>query len=143
MNTTKIPTWFKAVSILAIVWNALGALSYLGQAFTTEEMLQTTYNEAQIEAFLSKPVWATAAFAIAVWFGVAGSITLLMRKNITRLFLIVSFIGVLVHTYYMFFYIDATELFGPSVIYMPIFVLAISAYLIVLFNQAKSKGWIV
>lgn len=142
MNAVKIPSWFKTISILAIVWNALGVLSYLGQAFTTEEMLQMTYNEAQIEAFLSKPVWATAAFAIAVWFGLAGSIVLLMRKNMAKILLILSFLGVLVHSYYMFVHIDATALFGPSVIYMPIFVLAISLYLIVLFNQAKSKGWI-
>ena len=142
MNATKIPTWFKVVSILAIIWNALGAFSYIGQAFTTEAMLQTTYNEAQIAAFLSKPAWATAGFAIAVWLGVAGSIALLMRKNIARILLILSFIGVIIHTYYMFIHIDAIELFGPSVIYMPIFVFAISIYLIVLFNQAKGKGWI-
>ena len=65
-----------------------------------------------------------------------------MRKNIARILLILSFIGVIIHTYYMFIHIDAIELFGPSVIYMPIFVFAISIYLIVLFNQAKGKGWI-
>lgn len=142
MNTHSIPSWFKVVTILTILWNGLGALSYILQSFTTEAMLQSTYNDAQVEAFLTKPAWATAAYALAVWFGLVGSILLRLRKGLSIIFLLVSFAGVLGHSFYMFFYLDAIELFGPSVIYMPIFVLIVSIYLLVLFFQAKNKGWL-
>ena len=36
--TTKPPAWFWIVSVVALLWNLMGAMMYLGQAFITDDV---------------------------------------------------------------------------------------------------------
>lgn len=142
MNTnTKAPTWFKVVAILAIIWNIMGVMAYLGQAMMGPEAMEALPEEQQ-ELYQNIPAWATAAFALAVWGGLVGSIMLFMRKSAAKFALWISLIGIVVNDIYNFMVIDAVSLFGMTALYMQLFVLIVGIYLIVLYNQAKSKGWI-
>lgn len=38
-TTQKPPVWFWIISVLALVWNAMGIMAYLGRAFATDEMI--------------------------------------------------------------------------------------------------------
>ncbi len=71
--TTKPPAWFWIVSVVALLWNLMGAMAYLAQAFITDEGKAMLPSDQQ-ELLESTPAWATAAFAIAVWAGVLGCI---------------------------------------------------------------------
>lgn len=81
MNTSvKPPVWFWVVSVIALLWNLLGVMNYLNQAFNQVALMEAM-DQAQREVFEGIPAWATAAFAIAVFSGTLASIGLLVRKN--------------------------------------------------------------
>lgn len=140
-TSTKAPTWFNVVAILAIIWNIFGVLAYLGQAFMPPEVLEAMPIEQQ-EAYANRPAWATAAFATAVFAGFLGCVSLALKKNIAKALLLVSLVAVIINDIYMFFFIDAIAIYGMTALFMQVFVLVIAIYLVMLFNKAKANSWI-
>ena len=95
MTETKKPTaLFWVIAIVALVWNIFGVLAYLGQAFMTEETLKMLPTAEQ-ELYAATPSWVTAAFAIAVWFGLLGAIALLIKKRFAYPLFLLSLLGVI------------------------------------------------
>ncbi|VAW11040.1 hypothetical protein MNBD_BACTEROID03-2112 [hydrothermal vent metagenome] len=96
-NTTRVkpPIWFWIVSVLALLWNLLGVMAYLAQVNMTDETL-AALPEAERALYENQPIWATMAFAIAVWGGALGSLALLLRKRWARAVLLISLIGIIV-----------------------------------------------
>ena len=92
-STNKPPVWFWVVSVLALIWNIIGVMSYLAQAYTSVEDLEKM-TQAQRELFESQPAWVTGAFAIAVFGGTLGCIALLLRKKWAKPILIISLLGI-------------------------------------------------
>jgi hypothetical protein len=91
----KPNTWFWVIAFIALIWNSFGLLTFIGQAYITEEV-KATLPQAQVELIENRPAWATTAFAIAVFAGTFGSMVLLMRKRFAYYMFLLSFIGVLV-----------------------------------------------
>jgi hypothetical protein len=142
MNTSiKAPTWFTVIAIIAIIWNLMGIMAYLAQAFMTPEMMEVLPQEQQ-DAYANRPAWATASFAMAVFGGFLGSLFLALKKNIARLLLLISLVTIIINDIYNFIIIDSISLFGMSALYMQLFVLIVGIYLISLFNKAKKNNWI-
>ncbi len=141
--TTKPPAWFWVVSVLALLWNLLGVMNYLGNAFM-KEAIKAEMTPEQVALMESTPAWVTAAFAIAVWFGAAGCVGLLLRKKWAKSTLGMSLIGVLVQTGYGFFMTNAAEVYGQTQAFIvPLMVIAIAVLLIFLARMAERKLWIV
>ncbi|WP_421805316.1 hypothetical protein [Flagellimonas sp.] len=142
MNTSvKPPVWFWVVSVIALLWNLLGVMNYLNQAFNQVALLEAM-DQAQREAFEGIPAWATAAFAIAVFSGTLASIGLLLRKKWARPLFIVSLVAVVIQFAHWLFISNAVEAFGPSTYGMPIVVVLIGIYLIFFAKKGIEKGWL-
>jgi len=137
-TTTKPSTSFWVISILAIIWNLIGVIVYLGQAYMTDDM-KALMTEEQLAIIENSPIWATAAFAIAVWFGLLGSILLTLRKKLSKSVLYISLLGVIVQLIYNFFMSNALEVYGTQGIIQPLITLAISLFLVSYAKQADKK----
>ncbi|WP_422859306.1 hypothetical protein ACOKFD_18855 [Flagellimonas sp. S174] len=129
------------VSIIAFLWNAMGVFNYLNQAYNKEAMLEPL-NQVQREAFESIPTWATAAFAIAVFSGILGSLGLLLRKKWAKPLFTLSLIAAVAQFISWLFISKATEAFGPSAYFMPIIVVILGIYLILFSKKGIQKGWL-
>jgi hypothetical protein len=140
-STNKPATWFWIVSAIALVWNLMGVMAYIAQVTMSAETLQAM-PENERALYESAPTWATAAFAIAVWGGVLGSILLLIRKKWATAVLIVSFIGIVVQMIHSFFIAKAMDVYGPGGLAMPIMVLVFGAGLIWFSRKADANGWL-
>ena len=140
-SSNKPPMWFWIVSAVALIWNLMGVLAYLGQAYMTEADL-AALPEAEQALYANVPAWATAAFAIGVFVGALGCIALLMRKKWAKTLLLLSLVGVVVQMVYNLFISGAMDVYGPGGMIMPIMVLIISVYLILFSNKSIAKGWI-
>lgn len=138
---TKPSTSFWVISVIALLWNAMGVNAYLQQAFMTDSF-KAMYNEEQLKMIAEAPSWATGAFAIAVFGGVLGCILLLMRKQLAKTVFIISLIGILVQMYYNFFVIDSIAVYGPGAMAMPIMVILFAVFLIWYANFCTKKNWI-
>lgn len=141
MTTVKPPVWFWAVSVIALLWNLVGLLNYLNQAFNKVALLDAL-EKAQREAFESIPAWATAAFAIAVFSGTLGCIGLLVRKKWARPLFIISLVAAVAQFTHWLFISNAVEAFGPATYAMPILVILIGIYLIFFSKKGIDKGWL-
>ena len=141
-SSNKPPIWFWIVSVIALLWNSAGAYMYLQQAYNTEAH-QAMYNTPELlEMVNSIPAWATAAFAIAVFGGVLGSIGLLLRKKWAKSIFVLSLIGIIVQMTYNVFISGAMEVYGPGAIAMPIMTLLFGIILVWFSKKGISKGWL-
>lgn len=140
-NTNKPTTLFWIIAVLALVWNAMGVMQYLAQAFMTDE-IKAALPEAERALYENVPAWVTAAFAIAVFAGVLGSILLLLRKKGARLLFLISLIAIVVQMSYNLFMSKATEVYGPGGVIMPVMVIAFGVFLLFFAKKSIAKGWL-
>jgi len=140
-DSIKPPVWFWVVAGLALLWNLAGVFNYISQAFATPEMLEAM-PEHQREYMANTPSWVIGCFAIAVWGGAVASILLLIRKKVAYLVFIISFIGVLGQVSHSLLLSNAIEVYGPSGIILPIFIVFIGLGLIFLAKKAIAMQWL-
>jgi hypothetical protein len=141
-KTKKPPLWFWIVSVLALLWNLMGVLAYLGQAYMTDEM-KSEYSQEQLSLMESTPAWITAVFAIAVWGGLLGCIALILRKKWAKPVLLLSFIAIVIQMGYSFFMTNASEVYGAvQGIITPILVILIGAVLVQFANIGIKRTWL-
>ena len=142
MTTTNKPSAvFWVIAVLALIWNGMGAMAYVGQQMMTPEALDLL-PEAESALYDDIPVWATSAFAIAVWGGLLGALLMLFRKKWAKTLFVISLLGILVQMIYNFFMSGAMDVYGPSGMIMPVMVVIIGFFLVWYSNKAIAKGWL-
>ena len=139
-EVTAIPGWFNVAAILALLWNLLGVMAFVGQMLMTPEQI-AELPLAEQNLYAATPIWATLAFAIAVFSGALGSLALLMKKAFCYQLFVLSFIGVVVQMLHAFFISDSYQVYGPSGTIMPIMVLVIALVLVRFAAKANNNNW--
>jgi len=95
----KTPHWsFWIVCSAALIFNAAGCVNF---GMQVSGAFPASMPEMHRELLANRPVWATTAFAAAVFGGAAGCILLLLRRRAARYLFVVSFFGAtvtMVHT---------------------------------------------
>ena len=131
----KPPVWFWIVSVIALLWNAMGVKQYLSQVYQTESWRAAVTDE-QFEMISSFPSWLTAAFAIAVFAGLLGSLGLLLRKKWAYMLFLLSLIAVIVQMGHVLIqgYFEG--------IGMTISIIAFAIFWVWFSKKSISKGWI-
>jgi hypothetical protein len=139
----KPTTAYWIIAGLLLSWNVLGLYMYYGQSVATAETYaDAKYSVEQIAFVMAEPVWAHAAYAIAVNAGVLGAILLLLRKAWAVPLFVLSLIGALVQDLDAYVLRGALDHFDIVWLAIPIAVLVICVFEIWYSNQAKAKGWL-
>lgn len=137
----KPPALFWVISILALLWNLMGVMAYLGMTMMPPDLLVEAYGQEYADVMASRPAWATAAFAIAVFAGVLGCIGLLLRKSWAKILFILSLIGVIVQNVWGFMS-GAFNLVGTSDKIMTVLVIIVAIFLIWFAQKKAAKGYL-
>ncbi|WP_420575698.1 hypothetical protein [Ekhidna sp.] len=140
-ESVKPPVWFWVVAAIALLWNLAGVGAYLGQAFMTDEMREAIPAD-QLQMIDGRPAWATAAFAIATWGGLLGSILLLARRGLAYMIFIISLAGVIIQMIYEVFMIENPVSYGPGEVVMSLLIPIFGIVLILIAKKGKSAGWL-
>jgi hypothetical protein len=138
----KPPLWFWVVAVLSTLWSFGGCFAYYTQVSMTAAQL-AQLPAAQQEIWKMMPAWVTAAYAVAVWVGLLGSLALLARKKLAHPLFIVSAIGVVVQFGWVF-------LGSPILTIMPVgkslpfpaFIFIVALLLIWFSAMATRRGWL-
>lgn len=136
-STSNIHWSFWLISALMLIWNVMGCVNYFVQM--NPEML-ATYRESERMIIEGRPVWATAAFAVAVFGGAVGCVLLLIRRSAAIFLFIASLLGVvatMIHTLTIGIAFGISEIAG--IILMP---LVVAIFLVWYANFTKQKAWI-
>ena len=111
--TTKTPIHLWIVGIFAVLWNAVGAFDYTATQYRLESYM-SQFTPEQLEYFYGFPVWMDAAWAIAIWASVLGSLSLLLRKAWAVWLFGISILGLATSTVYNFVLSDGMEIMGSE-----------------------------
>jgi len=135
------PGWFRPVAIVALIWNLLGCFAYLADVtMKPEDIAKLTQAEQALMA--SRPAWSIGATAVAVWFGAAGCIGLILRKRWATWLLVASFVGVLLQDLWLFLLSHAFSMTSAMAIVLQGVVLVVSIALVYLARISSARGWL-
>lgn len=141
MSNSNIPTWFKVVSIIALLWNLMGLFAFLFDLQTTPEQMEE-YHPAMQDYYQNSPMWNWIAYGMAVVFGVLGSVMLVARKKLATSLYLLSLLGIVVQNFYGFLMSQVYQQMGGGAMVMPILVIVIGIYLFMLSRRATRAGWL-
>ena len=136
INKSNVHWSFWFISAFMLLWNVMGCLNFLVQM--NPEMI-SSYRENEQAIIQGRPVWATVAFAIAVFGGALGCLLLMLKKSVAFYIFIASLLGVvvtMVHTLGVGINFGAGEIIG--ILFMPV---AVAIFLIWYSKYAERKGW--
>lgn len=140
VTATRPPSWFRIAAVVAVLWNLMGVWQYLSTVGVVPLMREMTAEETALMA--GAPVWYTAAFAIAVFAGIAGAIGLVMARAWARPVLILSLVAMVVQFAWWIFLSGAPEALGSSAYVAPAFVLLVGFLLVWLAGHGVKRGWL-
>lgn len=110
---TKVPRHLWIVGVLAVLWNAMGAVDYTATQFRVEAYL-SGYTPEQLAYFFGFPAWAVATWAIAVWSALVASLGLLLRKAWAVWLFGVSIVAMMITGIYNFALSEGIALMGTG-----------------------------
>lgn len=141
MSSHTPKNWFKPVAWAALIWNLLGVIAFIMHIMTSPDMISKLPLDQQA-AYSNTPLWATIAFAVAVFGGALGCIFLLAKKSLATPTFALSLGAIIMQQYYNFFIIDSIALLGISSVVMPLMVVFVALALIYLSIKGKQQGWL-
>lgn len=131
---------FWIIGAVALLWNIMGVVAYLGQAYMTDEVLKAL-SEGEQAYYENVPAWVSGAFAIAVFAGFFGCVGLLMRKKWATILFVISIIAVIAQSTYNLFIQKFMEV-PPQHMIWSIVVIVIAIFLVWFSSNATKKGWV-
>jgi hypothetical protein len=141
IDKTSPPIWFWVISIIALLWYLMDTSAFFMRVFMTDETLLAMPEHQRLH-FQNIPLWVNIVFAFEVFGGTLGCIGLLLRKKWALPLFIVSIVGVLSQTTYIYFLSDSITTVGMTAVVMPLVAILIGIGLITLAKSSKSKGWL-
>lgn len=137
----RVPGWYWAVAIVALLWEAMGCFSYVTKvAMDSAALAQLPAAERDI--WTSMPGWVVGAFAVAVWSGLLGAVGLLLRRSWARFAFAVSLLAVIVQFGWTFLATPILSTIGTSAAAFPAFILLVAAALLWFAGLAAKRGWL-
>ena len=121
-----------------LIWNVMGCINFIVQL--NPDMV-ASYRGTEQAIILGRPIWATVAFAVAVFGGALGCVLLLFKRSVAVYLFECSFLGVvltMIHTLSIDIEFSLGEIIG--IILMPI---VIALYLIWYSIHVRNKGWMI
>ena len=138
-TTAKTPIHLWIVGVLAVLWNAGGAFDYSATQLRLE-FYMSQFTPEQLDYFYSFPVWMDAAWAIAVWSSLLGSLLLLFRKSLAVWLFAAALLGLAVSTLYNFVLANGLEAMGQGAAIFTAVIWLIAIFLFFYSRAMAKKG---
>jgi len=110
-QTSKTPAHLWIVGILALLWNAVGALDYVATEYRMDWYM-SQFTQTQLDYFYSYPAWAVAGWAVAVWGSLLAALGLLLRKAWAAWLFGAAIAGLALNSVYSFVLTDGMAVMG-------------------------------
>ncbi|PCI46256.1 MAG: hypothetical protein COB49_08790 [Alphaproteobacteria bacterium] len=132
---------FWTISIIALLWYLMDMSAFFMRISMSDEMLLAMPENQRLQ-IQNIPLWVNFVFAFEVFGGTFGCIGLLLRKKWALPLLIISLLGVLAQTTYIYFLSNSIAIMGGMAIVMPLVAMVIGSGLIIHAKSSISKGWL-
>ena len=133
-----IAGWYLPAAVASLLFMGLGCVIYLAHVLGDP----TTMPLDQRAAFEAEPMWVTAAYAVAVWVGLAGTALLVMRKRLAEPLLLVSLAAVLVWLAGLLVVTELRESMSANDLLVAIVVTALTWTIFWFARHSRQRGWL-
>ena len=130
--------WFKLAAIASVLWLAIGCALYLYEVSLDPAKLPLD-ERAMYDAL---PTWMWAAFAIAVWVGLAGTVLLFLRRKLAEPLMLVSLIASLAQNSAYFINSKLRGTLGSEEFLLPIILVAVEWTIFWFARHSRQRGWL-
>lgn len=127
-SVRKAPFHLWVVGILSLLWNAVGAFDYTATKFQLE-FYMSQFTPEQLEFFYGFPLWVNAAWAIAIWASLLGSLFLLFRKALSAWLFGIAILGLAVTSVHNFILTDGMAIMGEGAATFSVVIWVIALFL--------------
>lgn len=127
----RAPWHLWVIGVVALLWNAVGAMDYV-MTMTKNEAYMSSFTPEQLDFFYGFPSWVVAAWAVAVWGGVLGALLLLLRRRLAVWVFLASLVAMVLTTIHNYALSNGLEVVGDAftlIFSAVIFVVACALYL--------------
>jgi len=135
----RTPAHLWVIGVLSLLWNAMGAFDYLATQLKLE-FYMAQFTQEQLDYFYGIPAWAISGWAIAVWFSLAGSVGLLLRKSWSMWAFGIAIAGMLVSTINSYLLSDGLEMMGTGGLIFSVVIWIIAIGLFLYARAMSAKG---
>ena len=130
--------WYMPAAIAAMLFMAFGCVMYLMRVLADPSAM-TIEQRTLYDAI---PMWVTAAQAIAVWVGLAGTVLLVLRKRHAEVLVAVSLVAVLVWLAGLLLVTGIRENMSANDLLVAIVVTAITWTIFWFARHSRQRGWL-
>lgn len=143
MSSSHRPTTlFWVLAIILVLWNLMGAASFITDNFFPE-LIAAAYTPEQMQAIESSPLWARILYGIATLGGLLAAILLLARKRLAVRIYLISLLAVVIHTLYQIAFANGLEIFGIGQgLIFPMCIVILSVFEYWWSRYSASMGWL-
>lgn len=136
----NVPFWYWLAAVGALLFECLGCFFYVAEVrLTPEQIAMLPLDQAAMLG--ARPGWYYAAFGVAVWVGLAGTVGLLLRKAWAVPALLISLIAVMVQ-FSAILIVPEMRNVSSDALLGPIVVTLVCYGIFMLARLAKRRGWL-
>jgi hypothetical protein len=139
---TKPPIRFWIVTILLVLWEAMGCYACYRQ-WRLGAAAMGSVDDWSLRYYAALPAWYNIVYAVATFGGLLGGLALLLRERRAAIAFWIAFVGIVVMFGYAF---AATDLIAHKglgqVLPFPAFIVAVGAFSIWFADLAAKRGWL-
>jgi hypothetical protein len=140
MQSAKTPWHLWVIGVVSLLWNLVGALDFV-MTQTKNAAYMSGLTRAQLDFYYGFPLWVVAAWGIAVWGGVLGSLFLLLRKRTAAPFFFASLVCIILTDIHDFSLSGGFEIMGgmKALIFSAV-IFVIGVLLLVYARSMRKRG---
>jgi len=130
--------WYMVAAIASVLFMLVGCAGYLLTVTVDPDALPID----QRAMVLAQPAWMMAAYAIAVWVGLAGTVLLVLRRKLAQPLLLVSLVAAVV-TFLPYAFVPAVrDIVTTNDIAAALVVVAITWTIFWFARHSQQRGWL-
>ena len=130
--------WYMPAAVASLLFMAFGCVMYLMHVLADPAAMPLD----QRAAYDAEPMWVTAAYAISVWIGLAGTVMLVLRKTLAELLLGVSLAAVLAWLAGLLLVTDLRENMSANDLIVALVVTALTWTIFWFARHSRMRGWL-
>ena len=130
--------WYMPAAVASLLFMGLGCFMYLTHVFADPAEMPLD----QRAAYEAQPLWVTAAYAVAVWVGLAGAVMLVLRKRFAEFLLMVSLGAVLVWLAGLLVVTGLRENMSANDLLVALVVTALTWTIFWFARRSRQRGWL-
>jgi hypothetical protein len=130
--------WYMPAAVASLLFMGLGCILYLTHVLADPATMPLD----QRAAYDAEPAWVTAAYAVAVWVGLAGTAMLVLRKRLAEFLLMLSLAAVLVWLAGLLVVTGLRENMSANDLLVAIVVTAITWTIFWFARHSRQRGWL-